>query len=278
MSDHLSRKLAGLNRQNGREASKQNEVDGGDGSSALRPAEVHRRAGLTVLTPLHYEPSYAYPLLIWFHSGGHNEHQVEQVLPHISVRNYVAIGIRGSRALDVQGHRFDWSSGHSATLATVDAIEEAIDIAGCTLNLHPERVILAGYQSGATMACRVALMNPRRYAGVIRMGGRMPSGRGILGNYAELRKRRMPMLWQQAINGNDDESERLREEINMAMSIQARVEIRQYRNDDVMNTAALRDINQWCFDKIITPKPAEDDSFLSDAVSTDRTLVQFSSN
>ncbi|MCC9644627.1 phospholipase [Rhodopirellula sp. JC740] len=214
----------------------------------------HRRP-LTVVSPLHYTASYAYPLLVWLHHGGHNELQVEQVLPHISIRNYVAVGVRGNQATDVRGWGFDWSNGKSSVASAREAVIEAVEHVQDHMNIHPERIVIAGYGSGATMACRIALMEPDRFGCVAMMGGEFPSRQSVMREYHRLRQRRLPVLWQQAINGVDDDPDRLKRGILAAESIRARVEIRQYRGDDVMNAVALRDMDQWCFDTIIQPRP-----------------------
>ena len=84
-------------------------------------------AGRNFFLPMHYTASYQYPLIVWFHSNGFNENQIDCVMPHISLRNYVGIGIRGSQAADTMGHRFNWHSGRSAVVATHDATCEAVD-------------------------------------------------------------------------------------------------------------------------------------------------------
>lgn len=47
--------------------------------------------------PLHYEPNYRYPLLIWLHGLGESEQTLLSIMPEISLRNYVAIAPRGLR-------------------------------------------------------------------------------------------------------------------------------------------------------------------------------------
>ena len=44
------------------------------------------------------------------------------------------------------------------------------------------------------MALRIALRDPERFAGVISLGGRIPEGG--MSNLCQIRRRRMPMLWQ----------------------------------------------------------------------------------
>src|SRR5687768_10615004 len=56
----------------------------------IRPDSPH-----CLMSPVHYEPAYAYPLLVWLHSAGTSEREVQQIVPLISERNYVALGVRG---------------------------------------------------------------------------------------------------------------------------------------------------------------------------------------
>lgn len=270
----LSEQAAALSEQAGN-LSKQ--AASGRDELAYSPA-VGRRGSVQMLAPLHYQPGYQYPLLVWLHSSGHNERQIEQVMPHISTRNYVGVGVRAPRATDVRGFGFDWSSGQSATAKACEIVCGAIEQAETNYSIHPERIILAGYGSGATMACQLAMRHSDRYAGVIRAGGPFPNSHGTIPDFKRLRARRLPMLWLQAINGVDDEPQALVRDVAMAQLIQAQVEIRQYQDDDVMNTAALKDIDRWCFDKIISPRP--DATCVGDAVvdDADRTMVGFSSN
>ena len=57
-----------------------------------------------IFTPLHYERNYAYPLVVWLHGPGDDERQVTRVMPLVSMRNYVAVGPRGTAAAaDAEG-------------------------------------------------------------------------------------------------------------------------------------------------------------------------------
>ncbi len=239
---------------------------------------LSRHRSVQMITPLHYQPGYQYPLLVWLHSSGHNERQIEQVLPHISTRNYVGVGVRATRATDVRGCGFDWPMGPDAASKACDDVFSAIDEAMTAYTIHPERVILAGYGSGATLACRIAMMQCDRIAGVVRMGGQFADNCGAMKNFKNLRQRRLPMLWLQAINEVDDELLALQRDISVAQLIRSQVEIRQYMGDDVMNTAALKDIDRWCFDKIIAPKP--EPAIVGEAIldEADRVKVDFSAN
>ncbi len=202
-------------------------------------------AARVYLLPVHYEPTYRYPLVVWLHSDGYNEHQVEQVMPHISLQNYIGVGVRGVRAADSVGHQYDWAFSGAGVDAAQRAIAETVQEAGARFSVHPDRVILAGYRSGGTMALQVALREPEAYAGVVSLGGGLPRGGGSLGNLPSLRRRRMPMLWQWARLGEHFDHQRISDDLRTAMLVQAQVEVRQYEDDDEMNTVTLSDVNDW---------------------------------
>src|SRR5688500_15821791 len=54
-----------------------------------------QRVTHTLFAPLHYEPNYAYPLVVWLHGPGDDERQLQRVMPLVSMRNYVAAAPRG---------------------------------------------------------------------------------------------------------------------------------------------------------------------------------------
>ncbi len=213
---------------------------------------VHRNYFL----PLHYEPNYRYPLVVWLHSDGFNENQVDHVMPHISVRNYIAVGVRGNRAADSIGHRFDWHDSPAAVYAAHEAVAQTIDEASDRFSVHPSRIVLAGYGSGGTMAMRVAMREPQRFAAILSLGGSMPSGRHVWSNLASLRQRRLRMLWLQAAKNPRFDANKLKHDIRLAMMIRAEVEVRQYPTDDEMDTVVLSDVNEWIMRCVISDRSA----------------------
>ena len=107
----------------------------------------------------------------------------------------------------------------AAVVAAHDATCEAVDEAMRRFRIHPSRIVLAGYREGGTMAQRIALRDPERFAGVISLGGRIPQG-GIR-NLSQLRRRRMPMLWQWGQHNAQYTEENLKSDCRSAMSIGA---------------------------------------------------------
>ena len=61
-------------------------------------AQTDEQDAHCIVTPLHYERNYAYPLVVWLHGPGGDERQVTRVMPLVSSRNYAAVGPRGTIA------------------------------------------------------------------------------------------------------------------------------------------------------------------------------------
>ena len=236
----------------------------------LRPKITRPRC---FVVPLRYESAYRYPLIVWLHNDGYNENQICDVMPHMSTRNYVGVGVRGSIATDTTGNRFAWSQTPAAVARCEDAVWQAIDEASKRYSIHPERIFIAGYGEGATMARRVAFQRSAQFAGCIALGGRMPRGGGVLGNLNATRTIRN--FWASAINNPSISEEQFDEDIRLIANARLRMEVRRYTTDDEMVTEVLRDVNVWMMD-IVTGqggshvKPAAQD--------WTTTPVQFSSN
>ena len=206
--------------------------------------------------PLHYTPSYQYPLLIWLHSNGYNENQIDQVMPHISLRNYIGVGIRGTFATDSAGHRFQWRESPASLAAAHDSVADSIDECVDRFNVHPQRIVLAGYGTGGTMAMRIAMREPERFAGVISLGGRFPSG--CIRNVTQLRERRMPMLWQWGRLNPQFSNDGLKSDFRSLMLIGGQVEVRQYPGEDEMDSVVLSDLNDWIMRRIVAHSSVAD--------------------
>ncbi|NND96975.1 MAG: alpha/beta hydrolase [Pirellulaceae bacterium] len=173
----------------------------------------------------------------------------------MSTRNYLATGIRGTRAIDSVGHQFEWHNSAAAIDATHEKVLCAIDEVSDRYSIHTSRIVLAGYRSGGTMAMRIALRDPMRFAGVASFGGRVPQGGCSLGSLDLIRERAMPMLWQCALESPEFSPEALNADIRQALLLRAKVDVRQYKNDDEMNTAALADFNQWMMNRVVLGNP-----------------------
>lgn len=205
----------------------------------------------TFFIPIHYEANYKYPLIVWLHSDGFNENQVCQVMPHVSSRNYVATGIRAPKAADSGGHRYAWGHTVAAMESAEFSVLEAIRRTCEQYSINQQRVVLAGYHEGATMAMQIGMRHPSRFAAVAALGGRFELPPASVMGVDELRECRLQMLWQRSILSDSFDDELLLQEVQHAADIRARLEVRQYRSDDEMNTAVLGDFDRWVMERVV---------------------------
>ena len=59
------------------------------------------------------------------------------------------------------------------------------------------------------------------------------------------------MLWQWARLGKRFDHQRLSDDLRAVMLMRAQVEVRQYEDDDEMNTVTLSDLNDWVMQRIV---------------------------
>ncbi|MEM6692845.1 MAG: prolyl oligopeptidase family serine peptidase, partial [Planctomycetota bacterium] len=156
------------------------------------------------------------------------------------------------------GHRFRWHDSPAAIGVAHDSVVEAIDAATAQYSIRTDRIVIAGYGSGGTMAIRIAMRQPRLFAGAVSVGGHMPEC--SIKDYKELRGQKLRMLWQWGKDNPDYTPESLRRDCQTAMSIGSRVELRQYPGNDEMDTVVLSDLNRWAMNLILSGGQTSDDS------------------
>jgi phospholipase/carboxylesterase len=157
--------------------------------------------------PDHYEPNYAYPLLVLFHGRGQDEHGILGSFAGLSRRNYVGLAMRGPEVVhrDGQPRGHGWGEAFGRPVRSggfreagpgpretvrryvedgwvdeVDRVEQATFQAIRDLrrgvHVHSERIFLVGVGEGAAVAFRIGLAHPERFAGVVSINGWLPGG------------------------------------------------------------------------------------------------------
>lgn len=101
--------------------------------------------GATVYVPEHYEPNYAYPLLIWPSSAFEHDAEFADRMSAISTRN--AFGLRNA------------SSGESLP-SSIRKVRERY-------NIHTERLVPIGIGEQAVAAVDMLLQHPDWFAGAV---------------------------------------------------------------------------------------------------------------
>jgi phospholipase/carboxylesterase len=210
----------------------------------LRPAPRHEQPQC-LLVPQHYEPNYAYPLVVWLHDSGGDERELKRVMPLVSLRNYVSLAVRGT-CQDNGG--YGWSESADAILAAESRIAEAVGHAKQRFNVHPERVFLAGHGVGGTIALRLALRAPDRYTGAASIGGSFPEGQAPLSRLAAIRHSRL--LIMHCRDSLTYPVERVCQELGLFHAAGMAVTLRQYPCGDELTTQMLRDLDVWLMEQV----------------------------
>ncbi|MCE9525724.1 MAG: hypothetical protein K8R36_06685 [Planctomycetales bacterium] len=201
----------------------------------------------SLLAPMHYEPNYAYPVVVWLHSDGGDEKQLLKVMPHVSMRNYVAVGVRASNPCE--GRRgFQWQQSSSCILTAENRVHEAITAARAKFNINTDRIFLAGHETGGTMAYRLALRSPQNFAGALSAGGRFPLGQMPLMNLHSLRD--LPLFLAYCRDSEIYNSDDLCDELPLFHAAALKVAIRQYPCGDELTTQMLADMDAWMMERV----------------------------
>jgi phospholipase/carboxylesterase len=191
--------------------------------------------------PLHYEPGYAYPLIVWLHSRSGNEQHLRRVMPHVSMRNFVAIAPRGT--VSKRPGRFHWAQDANGIEQAEAAVFDCIAAATERFNVHCDRVFLAGSGSGGTMAVRVAWNHPQRFAGVATLGGPLPTELCPLRHVNDIR--RLPCLVAMSRKSRAYPELQVCRDLRLMHSAGCTVALRQYPGEEDLTTGMLSDLNCW---------------------------------
>jgi phospholipase/carboxylesterase len=212
-----------------------------------------------IFAPLHYESNYAYPLIVWLHGRGGDEHQLRRIMPLISMRNYVAVAPRGTHASSREGRGYEWRDSDEGSMAAAQRVFESIEAARSRFNIAPQRVFLAGFECGGSTAFRVAFLHPSWFAGVLSVGGPFPK----VGNpLASLRQsRNLPVFIAQGRTSRQYPLDRTCEELRLFHAAGLSVTLRQYPCGDELNTKMLHDIDVWLMEQVTgVCTPSDEDS------------------
>lgn len=226
-------------------------------------ASPRERAPHSFFAPLHYEPNYAYPLLVWLHGRGGNERQLRQVMQLISMRNYVAVAPRGTGRVQDNPHGFLWGESESSLAEATQRVFDCIEAARDRFHIAPQRIFIVGFECGGTAALRLALNSPHRFAGALSIGGPFPQCGAPL---ACLRlARRLPLFIAQGRDAKAYSLDRACEELRLFHAAGLSVTLRQYPCGDELYSQMLRDTDAWIMEQITgisSDPPAEDSAYI----------------
>ncbi len=215
-------------------------------ANTLLPSSASDPLHLALFAPLHYEPNYAYPLVIWLHGRQGNEHDLLRVMPHLSLRNYVAVAPRGT---EQAGRFYDWSRVN-CRLAEQRALR-CLEAAQTKYNVSPRRIYLAGMENGGAMAIEIALRHPELFAGAISLGGGFPAGGSPLANLEVARE--VPLFLTSYQQSTFYPVERACNDLRLFHAAGLRVMLRQYPGKDGLCKLVLADLDRWIMEQVTQP-------------------------
>jgi phospholipase/carboxylesterase len=209
-------------------------------SAALLEGDV--ADGCTLLSPLHYEEKYSYPLIVWLHGPGEDDQSLKRWMPHISLRNYAAVAPRGTHR-PVAATGFGWrQTADHVELAHV-RVAAAVERAKRQLNIHRRRVFLVGAGCGGTMAMRLALASPNRFAGALSLDGAFPRGGAPLLRLIEARQ--LPLFIARARKSRGYSSAVACDDLRLLYAAGMSLTLKEYPGRNVCSPQVLGDVDRW---------------------------------
>ena len=224
-------------------------------STLTSPPENSRTSfsSICLFGPERYEPRYEYPLIVWLHSCNSNEQELGQLMPNLSMQNYVACAPRGTRATDPCGKQFQWGISATSTAVAEESVFEAIDAATSQFSIARDKIFIAGFGGGASMAWRIGLRYPDYFAGVVNVCGKFPTHNQPLAKLAAARH--LPTLWLYGEESLQSGVDHICETLPVLHSARLSAHMRQYPCGDELLTNMLSDMNSWLMEQV-TKQPA----------------------
>ncbi len=208
---------------------------------------------VSLFGPERYEPRYEYPLVVWLHSCGSTERELESVMPELSLQNYVGCAPRGTVACEPCGKLYRWGSSATSAALAEDIVFDAVDLACSQFSVDRNRVFLAGFSGGGTMAWRVALRYPQRFAGVAAICGDFPHQNQPLSNFENARE--LSTLWMYGGESATCGVPQVCDTLPILHAASLSVDIRQYPCGNELLSNMLCDLNAWLMERV-TSQPA----------------------
>lgn len=203
-----------------------------------------------LFAPVHYEQKYAYPLLVWLHSPGADERQLLRIMPLVSMRNYVAVAPRGfSVESEGSGESIrGWPREANHVEEAAGRVFQGIEAARRKFHVRDDRVFLAGFGSGGTMAFQVAMSAPDRFAGVLSLCGAFPRGHRP---FARLNSaRRLPVFLGVGLDSQDYPVYTVCDDLRLFHTAGVHVAMRQYPCGQQLTPEMLGDVDAWIMRQI----------------------------
>lgn len=213
--------------------------------------ETNRAHRCLTFMPTGFVSTYEYPLIVFLHREGNNEQQIKKLMPHLSRRNYICMGLRGTVPMYREDGRqgFGWNSEAGLSTDLEDYALAAIADAYDRLPVHADRIFLAGVGEGAAQAYRLAFSMPNKFAGVIALNSKLPKN-GPLWRLNQTRK--LPVFMGHGQANRDIPLAQARQDHRLLYTAGMEVDFKSYATTDKIHPAMLRDVDRWIMNRIIS--------------------------
>ncbi len=193
--------------------------------------------------PKHFEPRYKYPLFIWLHSPDSSEFELDELMPAVSTRNYIAIGLRGSEASRERARCYRWGALEASRRIAEELVLSAAQMATQDLSVDPSRIYLGGYGLGGTIAQWVGLRNPSSFAGIVSINGGAPDHPKLLTGWRQAKQ--LPVLFMYGDSSRLCDSGQVYSSIRLSFRAMLKYKYVQFNCGDCLDSAMTSMMNRF---------------------------------
>ena len=210
----------------------------------LETPAVETDLPLSLHLPDPFEPRYRYPVVIWLHQDESNEEELHTVMPQISDQNYIGLAFRGtSDDGQSESGAFHWEACQDKLADLLEEIRETIAEMSRFFRMDLDRIYVAGFDSGATVALELLLEAPELFAGAIALGGGIPSTAGYGSKYRQKTEKKVLLGWGRKDHVLDAKS--FQEQIHQLEQTGVLADKRLYDCGHEMTADMLKEIDHW---------------------------------
>ena len=229
------------------------------------PSKTRQAHPHILFSPIHYEPNYAYPLLIWLHGTGEDERQLVRIMPAISMRNYVATAPRGllveqpacesrydmsvSAILQRSKEQYDWNLSESNLTTIEQRVFDCIAIAQERCNIANHRIFIAGFGTGGTAALQLAMLYPECFAGAAAFGSEIPTVAPMFSSW------QMTESLSILLGTDESNPENACRMMELFHAAGLTADVREYDDAKHLTSAMLQELNRWMMGIVCNSPP-----------------------
>ncbi|GAB6165379.1 phospholipase [Thermostilla marina] len=198
----------------------------------------------TLFAPLHYEPKYPYPLLVWLHGGETSDNrELLQIMPKVSLSNYVSVAPRGLSIENGSKPTFGWPQTLEGIIEAEQRTFECIAAAHKRFHIDRRRIFIGGFGEGGTMAVRIAWRNPQVFCGAVSLCGPLPEKYQPFAGFVQARQ--IPMFLAVGRDSDYYSPCKAGENLKLLHTAGVNVTLRQYPCGQELSPYMLADLNEW---------------------------------